>query len=59
MTRAHFGEFDTEHKSVSEMLARSRTSVWIGIGTWLNISVRFRNEGLIVRRHWILLALSR
>ena len=59
MTRAHFGEFDTEYKSVSETLARSRTSVWIWVGTWLNISVRFRNEGLIVRRHWILLALSR
>ena len=59
MTRVHFGVFDTEHKSVSETLARSRTSVWIGIGTWLNISVRFRKEGLIVHRHWILLALSR
>ena len=32
MTRAHCGEFDTEHKSVAETLARSRTSVWIHKG---------------------------
>ena len=32
MERAHCGEFDTEHKSVAETLARSRTSVWIHKG---------------------------
>ena len=32
MERAHCGEFGTEHKSVTETLARSRTSVWIHRG---------------------------
>ena len=32
MERAHCGEFGTEHKSVAETLARSRTSVWIHRG---------------------------
>lgn len=32
MTRAHTGEHGTEHKSIVETLARSRTSVWIHRG---------------------------
>ena len=32
MNRAHCGEFGTEHKSIAETLARSRTSVWIHRG---------------------------
>ena len=32
MTRAHTGEYGTEHKNIVETLARSRTSVWIHRG---------------------------